>query len=114
MPMRKLAWLLIVAVLPALGVGKGAAPGNDYPFVFKDVGEETGLFPHVAGIRGHAAAWGDVDGDGWPDLFVGTFHDAGSKPSMFLRNVKGKFHLDKQEHLRTSGIASGALFADFT
>ncbi len=86
----------------------------DYPYVFKDVGEETGIFPAVEGIRGHAVAWGDVDGNGWPDLFVGTFHNSGSKPGVLLRNVKGKFTADKQEHLKTSGIGSGALFADLT
>src|SRR6185295_14815731 len=67
------------------------------PFVFRDAGDAVGLFPHVAGIRGHGAAWGDVDGDGWPDLFVTAFHNAGSKPSVFLRNERGKFHLDDAE-----------------
>src|SRR4051812_39809395 len=90
------------------------ASAADYPFVFKDAGEEAGIFPHLAGIRGHGAAWGDVDGSGYPSLFVATFHTAGSKPSVFLRNEKGKFRLDDQEHLRTSGIGSGALFADLT
>jgi len=104
-------WLLIGV---ALAVGGYVGQAAEYPFVFKDVGDEAGVFPHVAGIRGHAVAWGDVDGDGWPDLFVGTFHNAGSKPSVLLRNDKGKFQLDKQEHLRTSGIGSGALFADLT
>jgi hypothetical protein len=103
-------WLSAVVIFLA-GTFVRAA---DYPFVFKDAGDDAGLFPHVAGIRGHAAAWGDVDGDGWPDLFVGTFHNQGSKPSVFLRNDKGKFRLDDQEHLRTSGIGSGALFADLT
>ena len=36
--------------------------------VFKDAGDEAGLFPHVGKIAGHGVAWGDVDGDGWPDL----------------------------------------------
>lgn len=99
---------VLLAVLTAPGPGWSA----DYPFVFRDVGDEAGIFPHVAGIRGHGAAWGDVDGDGWPDLFVATFHNMGSKPSIFLRNNKGKFRLDKQELLQTSGIGSGALFAD--
>jgi N-formylglutamate amidohydrolase len=83
-------------------------------FVFRDIGDEAGVFPHLAGIRGHGAAWGDVTGDGWPDLFVATFHNAGSKPSLFLRNERGKFRLDAQAHLRTSGIGSGALFVDLT
>jgi hypothetical protein len=91
-----------------------AAPARaaDDPFVFKDVGDDAGIFPHVAGIRGHAAAWGDADGDGYPDLFVGTFHNQGSKPGVLLLNAKGKFRAADGEHLRTSGIGSGALFAD--
>jgi hypothetical protein len=85
-----------------------------YPFVFRDVGDETGLFPAAGGVRGHAAAWGDADGDGYPDLFLGTFHDAGSKTSQLLLNTRGKFRLDDQPALRLSSCASGALFADLT
>jgi hypothetical protein len=87
-------------------------PTANYPFTFRDVGVQSGLLPVVAGIRGHGAAWGDVDGDGWPDLFVAPFHDAGSKSGQFFRNDQGKFRLDKQEHLRTTGMGSGALFVD--
>ena len=84
------------------------------PFRFRDVGDEAGVYPHVGGIRGHGVAFGDVDGNGWPDLFLTTFHNSGSKPGMLLRNDRGSFRLDPQELLRTSGIGSGALFADFT
>jgi hypothetical protein len=84
------------------------------PFVFRDVGDSAGVFPHAEGLRGHGAAWGDVDNNGWPDLFIATFHNAGSKPSLLLRNEAGKFSLDPQPHLQTSGMGSGALFADFS
>lgn len=87
---------------------------GEYPFVFRDVGEESGAFPALGGIRGHGAAWGDIDDDGWPSLFVGTFHNAGSKPGMLLRNRKGKFKADEQEVFRFSACTSGALFVDLT
>ncbi len=84
-------------------------------FRFKDVGDETGLYPHIAGIAGHSVAWGDVDGDGWPELYVGTFggHPYGSKTNRFFRNARGKFELDAQPHLRIEGRANGGVFADF-
>lgn len=84
-------------------------------FTFRDVAEEAGLWPHVGGIAGHGTGWGDVDGDGWPDLYVGTFgaEPYGSKPHQFFRNVKGKFQLDTQKQLQITGRASGAVFVDF-
>lgn len=114
------AYLALCAVLLLAGViAVPAQPGKGLPpksaFVFRDVAEEVGLWPQVGGIAGHGTGWGDVDGDGWPDLYVGTFGDApyGSKPNQFFRNVKGKFKLDEQKHLRIVGRSSGAVFADF-
>lgn len=80
-------------------------------FVFRDVGDEAGLFPHVSKIAGHSAAWGDIDGDGWPDLYVSTFggHPYDSKPNQLFRNVRGKFTLDEQPALRVLGRASGSV-----
>jgi hypothetical protein len=113
-----LAFVLVLMFVADIDRGsvrsQEAGKQSAYPFVFRDVGDEVGAFPHVGGIRGHGAAWGDVDGSGWPALFVNSFHDAGSKPAMLLKNDKGKFTLDGQEHLRTSGAGSGALFVDLT
>jgi len=101
----------LAITLPA--VGQGQAPSaKDYPFVFRDTGDEAGVQPHVAAIRGHGAGWGDVDGDGWLDLYVATFHNDGSKPNMFFRNNKGKFQLDGQKTLQGSMRATGVVFAD--
>lgn len=121
-PFSRALWgISAVAALAALGLSRAdheasAEPAvgksGGYPFVFRDAGEESGIFPHAAGLRGHGAAWGDVDHNGWPDLFVTTFHDQGSKAAMLLLNDHGKFTLDPQEHLRTSGMGSGALLVD--
>ncbi|MDQ3622134.1 MAG: CRTAC1 family protein [Verrucomicrobiota bacterium] len=90
---------------------KKTEPLSAYPFAFRDAAEEAGLLPPLAGIRAHGAAWGDIDGNGWPDLYVANFHSRG-QANMLVRNSDGKFLLDGQEHLRLSGMGSGALFVD--
>jgi hypothetical protein len=51
---------IIVVVLSSLCSVSGFADG---PFVFRDVGEEAGLFTAVANISGHGVAWGGAGGD---------------------------------------------------
>lgn len=105
--------VLTMAALPLSAAQKSpAAPPSAMAFTFKDVGVESGLLPDASGIRGHAAGWGDVDSDGFIDLYVGAFHTEGSKPSMFFRNVGGKFRLDNQPALRASTRPTGSVFAD--
>ncbi|MCE9532537.1 MAG: VCBS repeat-containing protein, partial [Planctomycetes bacterium] len=87
-------------------------PSKKYPFVFRDVGQEAGLFPHLEAIKGHGAAWGDLDGDGFPSLYVATFFAEGSKANMLLRNNKGKFTLDDQKALNIACRGTGVVFAD--
>lgn len=103
------AALLLVLLIPAALSAQEPRP----KFAFQEIGHEAGLFPHLNSFRGHGAAWGDIDSDGWPDLFVAAFHNLGSVPGALFRNqAGGRFSLDPQPHLRTSGIGSGALFAD--
>jgi hypothetical protein len=114
--LRGACWTASLMLLAGVTIAEAEKPGQPagHAFVFRDVGEETGLLPDVGGIRGHGAAWGDVTGIGWPDLFVAAFHNEGSKTGMLFRNDKGKFRLDGHEALRTSGNGSGALFVDLT
>lgn len=85
---------------------------QENPLRFRDVGKETGFLPAASGIQGHGAGWGDVDGDGWADLYVGTFHYTDTQPNLFFRNRKGRFELDDQPQLRISARATGVVFAD--
>jgi hypothetical protein len=101
-------------VIPAsLALGFAlAANGEPTPLLFRDVAEQVGLFPHLAGLRGHGAAAGDADGDGRPDLLVTTFHNSGSPPALLLLNREGHFTPHPDPALRTSGLGSGALWVD--
>ena len=48
--------------------------GSDH-ISFSDATASFGLIEPLVGMFGHAAAWGDINGDLLPDLVVGTFAD---------------------------------------
>lgn len=109
--MPRLSLLLVTGFVIVLST-LGSFASAEYPFAFRDVGPESGLRDLVAGINGHGAGWGDIDGDGWIDLYVGTFHYAETKPNLLVRNVRGRFVLDEQEGPRLSQRATGVVLAD--
>ena len=93
---------------------------------FEDVTQEAGLIEALKGVKGHSAAWGDVTGNGYPDLFVGTFSDrpdsiyatrghiAKAEPDkLFLNLGDGTFKEVLESPVRQYGRCSGSAFADF-
>lgn len=82
-------------------------------FVFRDVARTSGLIPALSKLQAHGAGWGDADGDGWPDLYVATFHYSETGPNHFLKNHGGHFEVEQQQALRVSMRATGVVFADF-
>jgi len=99
-----------------------AAPATAPAITFDDLTEKAGLKTPLVGLMGHGGAWGDFDGDGKPDLFVGGFCDrpsaeykpaAGPVASVLFRNRgDGTFEVVTDTPAKLFGRTSGAVFAD--
>jgi len=124
-----------LAVVIAAAFGGGAAtaakgfgtadlghPEGDTAIAFEDVTHESGLDALLACMMGHSAAVGDIDGDGLPDLFFGTFADRppetylcaeGARSDRLLRNAgDGTWMYLPAPALEQHARSSGAVFAD--
>lgn len=117
MTARTVAFALILVLCGS------ALTAAESPLVFRDVAEETGLTKALRGMIGHTGAWGDVNGDGKLDLFVGTYADRpkeeyvaggarGPVPNRLLIQRDGKFVLSEEKAMHWLGRASGAVLAD--
>ena len=90
-----------------------ATPFDAYPFAFTDVTDTSGVGGPLDNSYVHAAAWGDVDGNGYPDLFAGTFvRGRPSFPTSCCSTTRGAFTDAGQAPVEISGRAAGALLVD--
>ena len=97
---HRLVWILLLLMTANLAVAE---------IKFKDVTQEAGI-SHSGTTYG--ASWGDFNGDGWPDVWVGN-HD--TKPSLYINNRTGTFTniIDQVWHGNPRADKHGAAWADF-
>jgi len=83
--------------------------------IFEDVADAAGV---AAVTQSSACAWGDVDGDGWLNLYVLTF-GAALRNLLYMNNGDGTFREDAQARgvdlafTGSSRLHSGAAFGDY-
>jgi len=117
-PPRSIRLLLCLLVLFV----DGPLVGGNEEIRFLDVTTQAGLRGPLEGMMAHAAAWGDVDGDGDADLFVGGFADRpnrdyapanGPLSNRLFRNMaNGRFEVIASPALELYGRTSDAVFVD--
>ncbi|MEN8228043.1 MAG: CRTAC1 family protein [Bacteroidota bacterium] len=87
---------------------------KEAPIRFMNVASEMGLTDPILGVAVHGAAWGDINNDCYPDLFLGVFINHSTKPNLILVNRAGK-KFEKTDNPDVESVRSrnsGASFSD--
>ncbi len=75
-----IGWLFSILLLNAFVI----SAQQDYPIRFSNVAHPMGLSDQILGVAVHGAAWGDINGDHYPDLFLGVFANHSIQPNLIL------------------------------
>jgi hypothetical protein len=106
----KMGWLSSIFLINALVL----SAQQDAPIRFSNVAPEMGLSDQILGVAIHGAAWGDINGDFYPDLFLGVFANHSIQPNLILLNEQGRsFRKLDNPDVEIRSRNSGASFADF-
>ena len=95
-----LFWICWLVIIPA---------AVQADIAFQEVTEQVGI--HHTGTT-YGASWGDVNGDGWPDLWVGNHN---TKPTLYLNRQGARFEniIDQVWSADPKADTHGVAWADF-
>lgn len=122
-PFKKNSRLVVMASISFITACHSIQPG---PITFKDYSKQSDLYELAKGFNAHSVAAGDVNNDGYTDIFIGNFanhvgsdynhrgHPAFPEPDILLLNNQGKgFTKVENSPVAITSVSSGSAFADF-
>lgn len=109
-----LNYIRLIAILSSVVVAPWrSAIAAEPAATFEDRVQASGVEAILNRSYAHAAAWSDVNGDGYPDLYWGSFGQNTGPDRLLINQRDGTFIESPQKAInRTGGRASGAAFAD--